>query len=897
MGHAAHDLPLSDWGPYSKHWHGVSHIAEVGQGIRFDLGVAPGRYRRGMRPPAVMWESGVQPLRAASDLSYHQWHYDLGGSLSMELAVAAPSAGDEVQRLISCTFRNSGAVAENAVLHLLPSLHFPPLTTYSREVVEVAQVTLPPGACWVQADAYQRLSWAKPDHRDGLPYDGHRRGQCRRHGLVGGTGIGHRQGHGSRPFGSDAGDELVYELELKQPLPAARLRLRAALEQPGTSPVIIEVLGHGSLQLQDSTLAWYELPLGDLPAGPLRLCLRSGGGAPLLLDGFALVDAAQAGAVQVSSRPWQHAPQESLGPLAASRLLDWADVPGIYGLAWRATAPHQWRRFHGADGDNLLLRTLHDHVAEDLRGPGAGWYGDAFLRPLVVPAGGELRVQALVAVAPTAAQLSRFISDWDGAGADAHDRAVTAAASRAWRSPRPGIERLAATTCTNVVFPVETRGRWIRHFTPGRNWDSLYTWDSGFISLGLGVIDPDLAQAHIAAYLCRAEEDPDCAFIHHGTPLPVQAWAVKLLCDQGISDEQLRPLYAGLVRMHEFLIGRAAYSTTASLNSGLLRSWEYFYNSGGWDDYPPQWHLYTHPELASGITPVVISAQVCRLARLLDGMAQRLGIANTPFAADAEALSLALARHAWNPAAGHYSYVCHDEAGEPAGFFADPVSGADFNAGLDGLSPLVALCPAATAQSLIARLMDPARHRSPIGLSTVDMNAPYFRPDGYWNGAVWMPHQYFFWRACLDWGAAEAAWWIARTGLELWEREVAASGLCFEHFLIDSGRGAGWHHFSGLSTPPLIWDQAYHGRDVLSVGNEVWIEARAGGDQGGWAELQLRFTESDSGETTVILAGGGRVLRQVSWQGRALQPLAQGGAWALQLPRRAGCGQLCWQWA
>jgi hypothetical protein len=46
-------------------------------------------------------------------------------------------------------------------------------------------------------------------------------------------------------------------------------------------------------------------------------------------------------------------------------------------------------------------------------------------------------------------------------------------------------ERMAATVLTNVVYPVYTRRSFIRHYTPGKWWDCLYTWDSGFIGLGL----------------------------------------------------------------------------------------------------------------------------------------------------------------------------------------------------------------------------------------------------------------------------------------------------------------------------------------------------------------------------------------------------------------------------
>ncbi len=59
---------------------------------------------------------------------------------------------------------------------------------------------------------------------------------------------------------------------------------------------------------------------------------------------------------------------------------------------------------------------------------------------------------------------------------------------------------------------------WIRHYTPGRWWDSLYTWDSGFIGLGLAELDPDRAVDTLNAYL-TAQDTEDAAFIHHG-----EAW-------------------------------------------------------------------------------------------------------------------------------------------------------------------------------------------------------------------------------------------------------------------------------------------------------------------------------------------------------------------------------------
>ena len=82
-------------------------------------------------------------------------------------------------------------------------------------------------------------------------------------------------------------------------------------------------------------------------------------------------------------------------------------------------------------------------------------------------------------------------------------------------------------------------------------------------------------------------------------------------------------------------------------------------------------------------------------------------------------------------------------------------SGVNFNLGLDGITPLLAgACTPGQEALLLDRLQDPKRYWTPIGLSTVDQSAPYYRIDGYWNGAVWMPHQWFFWRTALDLGQA-----------------------------------------------------------------------------------------------------------------------------------------------
>ena len=46
---------------------------------------------------------------------------------------------------------------------------------------------------------------------------------------------------------------------------------------------------------------------------------------------------------------------------------------------------------------------------------------------------------------------------------------------------------------------------------------------------------------------------------------------------------------------------------------------------------------------------------------------------------------------------------------------------------------------------------------TPSGICVVDQSAEYYRKDGYWNGAVWMP-AWFMWKTMLDPGRPDLAW-------------------------------------------------------------------------------------------------------------------------------------------
>jgi hypothetical protein len=92
------------------------------------------------------------------------------------------------------------------------------------------------------------------------------------------------------------------------------------------------------------------------------------------------------------------------------------------------------------------------------------------------------------------------------------------------------------------------------------------------------------------------------------------------------------------------------------------------------------------------------------------------------YQADIDAFTDALQQHAWDAAAGVFSYVLHDENGQPKQILRD-ASGENFNLGLDGISPLFAdICTPQQEQRILERMFSQRHMWSPIGLVSVDQS-------------------------------------------------------------------------------------------------------------------------------------------------------------------------------
>jgi hypothetical protein len=556
----------------------------------------------------------------------------------------------------------------------------------------------------------------------------------------------------------------------------------------------------------------------------------SEGGAALELDGFALGSAESLAAAKFETQAWDPVPVIVPGPRKTSLILKYRDCPTYYGLGWHFE-DFDLRQFFCSSLDEIMRHYVHDHVDKVFRGEGFGHFTDLVLRPIEIPADSVRTLYATICSASSLYEARSLLADTEldrprleRISEESRSKAFAVNASRAGETYRFSQEMLAVIALTNVVYPIYAKRSFIRHRTPGRWWDCLYTWDSGFTGLGLLEIDELQAAENLDAYLTEPD-DGQAAFMHHGSPVPVQFYLFLELWNRTQKPEYLKRFYPKLRHYYRFFAGEEGGSTTASLGSGMLKTWDYFYNSGGWDDYPPQ--LEVHARCAEAtVAPVITSAQCIRIAKIMRIAALALGLESdaAEYEADIERLTRAIQGCAWDEGSGYFGYVLHDAKGRGIGILRHE-SGANYDMGLDGAYPLVAgICTPAQEERLVESLSSPDRMWTAVGITTVDRRAPYYRIDGYWNGAVWMAHQWFFWKTMLDLGRGDFAFKIAKTALDAWKRETDESYRCVEHFVVDSGRGAGWHQFGGLSCPALSWFAAYYSPGRLTLGLDAWVE-------------------------------------------------------------------------
>ncbi|MBX3007038.1 MAG: hypothetical protein KF816_03320 [Melioribacteraceae bacterium] len=871
-----HDLSLPDWGPYTKRYIGISHIPDKNMGIRFDLSIFPGFYRRKVAVPNVLFENEYHPWQASPNLEYFSFRHELEWKDQVYTDISYSKINDKA-RLIRIDCVNNTIQNQNIALHFMAFFNFPPIKEYSISTpIYPGIISLPKDAIWIDALDYQNLNFSKQRPQDDLVYDGKMRGEVRSDGFVNGSGIGDG-------FGIDKGDNVSYRIKLDKSYSDASLLIRYKIKKNNELGIKLSGIVNSEIKLKgindfDSEI----IKIGQLKKGDYELNIISDGGSEVEFDGFAISESNLINSITIKRKEWNPAPTITEGPVANSILLKYDDIDIYYGLLWDYDM-FEIRQWFNQDLSSYFKQMVNEHVRMIFNGEGDGHFTNVFLKPIDIKPNSTKTLYSVIC-SGTKSEVEKYLSEMNSSKNKFESIYETAKNHVVDLKPNPdgekykfSIEKMNATLACNVVYPVYTQREYIRHSAPGRWWDCLYTWDSGFIGLGLLKTDIWRAVENLNAYV--QEPGAQSAFIHHGSPVPVQHYLFFELWNETQSNELLEYFYPRLKQFHEFLAGRLGSSTTRVLKSNLLKTWDYFYNSGGWDDYPPQ--KYTHlNSLQSNVAPVINTSQAIRTAKILKMAATHLGKVNDvkEYDNDIRMFSDAIQKYSWDEESGYFGYVVHDKSGQPTNIlkYKDNVN---FNMGLDGAYPLVAgITTEVQKERILNSLKSKDKIWSDIGLSAVDQSAPYYRVDGYWNGTVWMPHQWFFWKTMLDYGESEFAFKIAKTALDLWKNEVEASYNCMEHFLIKTGRGAGWHEFGGLSAPVINWFSAYYRPGNFNAGFNVWIENKRFNENNSGLSIDLTFFDNTNNTTSVVACMNSDFEYVVKWNEKVInyKSVAQG---------------------
>ena len=863
------------WGPFSKKYAGISNIAEHEKysGIRFDLCVSPAISAFDIRVPNVTLPSAYHPWLCNEDYSFYSYRYELQWKDKVYADVSYTKLTDN-SILVRTEIVNNTDIIKNCVVNYFSSIEYPQ-DSYT-------EVSLPSKCIYTDATQYSEYTYALPRPWDEQNADGRKKGEFLDKAFVGGKGLGdraekwHMPHKVIEPFGATKGDRVVYNLNVDKAYENAVLTVRYRTsdihyeqgKQVGVHYINSTKTSVFTLSDKKIEFTACDAPelkqvfLGKLDKGQLTLEFIADGTGAAEFDFLAITEDEDKDNITVYSEGTDFTPEFKNEQCDKGHLstLKYSDIKGEYKLRVFNDNTRFREIETGALEDCMTARLSNadetfDDVTESFTGAfnrkhsDEGFFHNAISHTIFIEPG-EKDIQYAVISKNDTDYLTE--EEYEELYQKAKKTAIDIKLNPSGEKYKLSNQILAATVMTNVVYPIYKHGEYIIHHTPGKRWDCLYTWDSGFIGLGMNEIAPGFAEYIIDTYLSH-EDNPDYAFLHHGSPVPVQIYQLYEMIQKSDDKQQLFKYYSRARLYYRFLAGKIRGSTTAKFKSGILTTYDYFYSTSGMDDYPAQVAMMKQ-SLRDKASPVITTSQVIRFGKILSILADKLGLENDidEYTADSERLTAALDKYSWDEESGYYSYVLHDENYEPTQIFRT-ADGENLNKGLDGIYPIIAgACNENQKSKIIAHLTDDKEMHSPFGISAVDMTAGYYKVNGYWNGNIWFPHQWFIWKSMLDNGEGAIARDIAHMALNIWKREVDDTYYTFEMVNTVTGCGGWFHNFGGLSTPINMWTKAYYTPGTVNVGFDTFLEKTE--FNAGKTEAEIAFTYYGKNAAFTLLA-------------------------------------------
>lgn len=836
---------LPAWGPYSKKYMGISRVLgrienktgkTFADAVRFDFTVHPNIWNSATPVPNVTVPSSYHLWKCATDYSFYSYRYELMWK-DMVYADVSFSKIDDEAYLARVEFVNNTDLSQNAVLNFFSSLEFPNSKEYCIEAKNDKYKIK-------KANNYDKYTYSKIRPWENETPDGMFRGMFKSEEFYLGYGLGDRcdNAHvhylGLKPFGCEAGDCVAYSLNsdgIENPVVAVRYKTVT------DGDAVFSVNGKETVFPNSDELCFIELDYAD------SLELVSLGKAGVELDFVAVYE--KGNSLEVVGIPHSFAPKIDTcrGNGGYTVSLDYEYNDCVFGV----TTSNENTRFRtlesGSLEDALINRLSNgDHTYDDLKETFSnsfkrktsddGFFQNTLIKSIFIKPHSTHIEYAVVSkgeAQPMSADEMESIYNMRKTAGE------TLPFNKQGEKYALSTDILRATLLTNTVYPVYCHGENVIHHTPGKRWDSFYTWDSGFIGMGLLEFENDLCQYALDMYLCD-DDNEDFCFLLHGSLVPTQFVEYFELLKRTEDKEKLNFLYDKMKLYYEFLRGRTHNSTCAKFGNGLLTTYDYWYSCSGMDDYPAQVKMIAD-KAEEYSCPCLSTSQIIRAGKIMKMVASYLGKTDdiAVYDNDIEYSTNALNTLAWDEESGYFGYTMYDKDRDKPYIMKTP-DGENWDKGFDGVYPLIAgAVEGERKQRLIEHIKNPNEMWSNAGVSAVDMSASYYFDDGYWNGNVWMSHQWFVWKTMLDNGDTDFAFEIANRALEMWREETDFTYFTYECFGIQTRRGGWFHNFGGLSAPIIIWANAYYKPGTVTTGLDVWTDYQRVNKDGG--EISFKY--------------------------------------------------------
>ncbi len=815
-------MPL--WGPYSKKYMGLSKIIKDMEdvGARFDFSVHPTLWNSSTPVPNVTVPSNYHLWHCESDYTFYSYRYELMWKDQVYADISFSKIKDN-SYLMRCEFFNNTPLSQNCILNLFSSLEFP-YPTYCK-------VNAPDNAIIKSANDYEKYVYNTPRPWDEENPDGMFKGMFVDKDFYLGKGLGDRCENyhvhflNLQPFGCEKGDMVSYKLDsgsIKNPVIAVRYKTVT----DGNAEFMMN--GKKVVFKKSADLGFAYLPFMT------EFTLESLGTAGIELDFLAVIDETDKNKLTTDFVSFPYTPQIETEKCGKGHLtkLSYDGVSAPFYVLTHNEHTRERVLESGSLEDALINRLSNgDHTYDDLaetfsksferKHSDEGFFQNTLIKSIFIePNSSHIEYAVLSNDKPEPLSDAEYEDIYNKAKANISTNGY----NRAGEKYTLSTEILRSTLLTNVVYPVYRHGENVIHHAPGKRWDSFYTWDSGFIGMGLLEFSNDLCQYALDMYLCD-ESNKDFAFLLHGSLVPTQFVEYLELLKRTENKEELEFLYDKIKIYYEFLRGRNHASTVAKFNNGLLTTYDYWYSHCGMDDYPAQVEMMNRKS-QKYTCPCLSTAQIIRAGKIMKMVAASLGRDDDIkiYDADIEYSAKALNELAWDEESGYFGYTEYDENGNVKGIMRTE-DGENFNKGMDGVYPIVAGAVSGERKArLLEHIKNPNEMWSRAGVSAVDMSASYYFDDGYWNGNVWMSHQWYIWKTMLDNGETDFAFDIANTALDMWKAETDFTYNTYECFGIATKRGGWFHNFGGLSAPICIWANAYYRPQTVTTGFDLWTD-------------------------------------------------------------------------